>query len=58
MIGEAVLTALTDEYPKVCHTLMQQKLKNWTIPMLLPKRKVDQLIGRRLGLVNQPGLTG
>ena len=51
-IGEGVLTALTDESPKVCYTIVQQKLKNWTIPMLLPKRRVDQVIGKQLGLLN------
>ena len=50
-IGEAVHTALTVRRPKVLYTIAQQKFKNWTIPMLLPKRIVDRLIGKQLGLL-------
>lgn len=53
VIGEVVLTALTDECPKVCYTIVQQKLKNWTLPNLLPKRQVDRVIGKRFGLLGR-----
>ncbi len=49
-IGEAVHKALTVQKPKVLYTVVQQKFKNWTIPMHLPKRLLDRLIGKQLGL--------
>ncbi|WP_431263390.1 SDR family oxidoreductase [Roseateles chitinivorans] len=51
VIGQAVLTALTSTSPKVNYTVVKQKLKNWTIPMALPKRTVDAAIGKQLGLL-------
>ncbi len=50
-IGEAVHTALTVRKPKVCYTVVRQEFKNWTIPMHLPKRLLDRLIGKQLGLL-------
>ncbi len=49
-IGEAVHTALTVRKPKIVYTIVRQKLKNWTLPMLLPRRTLDRLIGKQLGL--------
>ena len=49
-IGEAVYTALTVRKPKVVYAIVQQKFKNWTLPMLLPRRVLDRLIGKQLGL--------
>ena len=51
-IGEAVYTALTARKPKVIYTVVKQKLKNWTLPMLLPRRTLDSLIAKQLGLNN------
>ncbi len=50
-IGEVVHAALTAHKPEVLYTVVQQKLKNWTIPMLLPRRLLDRLIGKQLGLL-------
>ena len=50
-IGEAVHTALTVRSPKVLYTIARQKFKNWTVPMLLPKRLLDRIIGKQLGLL-------
>ncbi len=50
-IGEAVHTALTVKNPAVRYAVVQQKLKNWTLPMRLPKRLIDRIIGKRLGLL-------
>jgi NAD(P)-dependent dehydrogenase (short-subunit alcohol dehydrogenase family) len=54
-IAEAVYKALTISRPKVNYTIVKQKLKNWTIPMLLPKRTVDRVIGKQLGLLPARG---
>ncbi len=50
-IGKAVHTALTAPKPKVCYVVVQQKFKNWTVPMHLPKRVLDRLIGKQTGLL-------
>ena len=50
-IGEAVHTALIVRKPQVSYTVVQQKFKNWTVPSHLPKRLVDRLIGKQLGLL-------
>ena len=48
-IGEVVLHALTTSKPRVRYPVVPNMLKNWIIPMLLPKRYVDKLIAKGLG---------
>ncbi len=50
-IGETVHTALTARKPPVSYTVVQGKFKNWTIPSHLPKRLLDRLMGKQLGLL-------
>ena len=50
-LGSAILKALTVKNPKVRYAVVPQRLQNWTIPQLLPKRFVDRLIGRNVGLL-------
>ena len=52
VVGQVVYKALSDSRPKVCYTVVKQKFKNWTLPMSLPKRTVDRLIAKQLGLVS------
>jgi NAD(P)-dependent dehydrogenase (short-subunit alcohol dehydrogenase family) len=54
-IGEVVHKALTDSFPKICYTVVKQKFKNWTLPMSLPKRTVDRIIAKQLGLSSPQG---
>ena len=54
-IGEAVHTALTVREPQVVYTIVRHKVKNWTLPMLLPRRPLDRLIGKQLGLGSHKG---
>jgi NAD(P)-dependent dehydrogenase (short-subunit alcohol dehydrogenase family) len=49
-IGETVYEALTTTSPKVRYAVVPGRLQNWTLPMLLPRRTVDRLIGSRLGI--------
>jgi short-subunit dehydrogenase len=49
-LGEAVYVALTAQRSKASYTLISQRFKNWTLPRLLPKRMVDKLIAKQLGL--------
>ncbi|HMU92188.1 MAG TPA: SDR family NAD(P)-dependent oxidoreductase [Anaerolineales bacterium] len=48
-IGEVVLHALTTPKPKVRYPVVPNMLKNWILPMLLPKRVFDNLIAKGLG---------
>ncbi len=48
-MGKLVLYVLTTPKPKVRYSIVAHKLKDWTIPRLLPKRMLDNLIARQLG---------
>lgn len=50
-IGQAVWRALSTANPKTRYAEVQNRLVNWTIPLLLPKRTVDRMIGAQLGLL-------
>ena len=52
-VGEIVLHALTASKPRVRYAVVPNALSSWFIPMLLPKRLVDAIIARRLGLRNK-----
>jgi hypothetical protein len=49
-IGRLVLKALTLPHPKVRYAITPQPLRNWMLNNL-PKRTVDRMIGKRLGLI-------
>lgn len=49
-IGAAVLQALTAPRPRVRYAVVPQRFRNWTLPRLLPRRLVDQMIARGLGI--------
>ena len=53
-IGRAIHEALTVNKPKARYAVVPQRFKNWTMPRLLPKRLLDRLIGKQLGLVKKP----
>ena len=50
VIGRAVHVALTAARPKVRYAAVPQRLANWILPMLLPKRVLDKIIGKQLEL--------
>lgn len=50
-IGQLILTVLTTEKPKARYAILRNRLSNWSIPRRLPKRMVDKIIGRQLGLL-------
>jgi hypothetical protein len=52
-IGRLVHRALTVRKPKVRYAAVAQRFKNWTLPMLLPKRVVDRAIAKQFGLVKK-----
>lgn len=51
VVGKAVYVALTARRPKVRYAVVPGKFKNWTMPRLLPKRVLDRLIGKQVGLL-------
>jgi hypothetical protein len=50
-IGKFVYQALTATHPSARYAVVPQRLKNWSIPTMLPKRVLDKFIGKQLGLV-------
>jgi NAD(P)-dependent dehydrogenase (short-subunit alcohol dehydrogenase family) len=50
-VGEVAYRALTAAKPNVRYAVVGNKLQDWTLPRLLPKRMVDRLIGRQTGLL-------
>jgi NAD(P)-dependent dehydrogenase (short-subunit alcohol dehydrogenase family) len=52
-IGEAVLHALVAPNPRVRYTVSPTPLQHW-LARNLPKRVVDRMVGRRLGLLPSP----
>ncbi len=50
-LGEVVAKALTTPKPKTRYLVAKKAFANVTIPGLLPKRRVDRLIGKQLGLL-------
>lgn len=48
-MGELILHTLTTPKPKVRYAIVAQKMQNWYIPRLLPKRFFDNLIAKQLG---------
>jgi NAD(P)-dependent dehydrogenase (short-subunit alcohol dehydrogenase family) len=51
-IGATVLAALTSARPRVRYAVVPQRFTNWTLPMLLPKRVLDKIISKRLGMTS------
>lgn len=49
-LGKAIHLALTTDKPKVRYAIVPGRLANWTIPQLLPKRFIDRLIAKNVGL--------
>jgi hypothetical protein len=50
-IGQVVLTALTTPRPKGRYAPVPGKLLDETLPGMLPRRLLDWLVGRQIGLV-------
>jgi NAD(P)-dependent dehydrogenase (short-subunit alcohol dehydrogenase family) len=53
-IAEIVHRALTVASPKTRYAAVPGKLKNWTIPRLLPDRVIDRVLAANLGLKPKP----
>lgn len=52
-LGRVIHKALTTAKPKVRYAVVPGRLQNWTIPQLLPKRFLDRMIGKAVGLTGK-----
>jgi NAD(P)-dependent dehydrogenase (short-subunit alcohol dehydrogenase family) len=52
-IGETIVQALTARSPRVRYAVVPQSFTNWIIPRLLPRRLVDAVLARNLGLARR-----
>jgi NAD(P)-dependent dehydrogenase (short-subunit alcohol dehydrogenase family) len=52
-LADAVYGALTAAKPKTRYAVVPQRLKNWTLPRLLPDRVVDKAIAKQMGFVKK-----
>ncbi len=50
VIGRTVWHALTTAKPHVRYAIVPNRLTNWIIPQLLPKRILDSLVARFMGI--------
>lgn len=55
IIGNLVLNILKAKKPKLRYAPVPKKFINWTLPHLLPKRFVQWLIAKQLGLLTKNG---
>ena len=49
-IGQTVWKALTAARPRTAYEVVPQALQNWVLPQRLPKRTLDRMIAKQLGL--------
>ena len=52
-LGEAIHLALTAAKPRARYAVLRNRFVNWTLPLLLPKRVLDRVIARALGLTRR-----
>jgi NAD(P)-dependent dehydrogenase (short-subunit alcohol dehydrogenase family) len=52
-LGEAIHHALTAPKPRARYAVLRNRFVNWTLPLLLPKRVLDRVIARALGLTRR-----
>jgi len=52
-VGGRIANIFEKRKPKTHYAIVPKKLKNWTIPRLMPHRMLDRLIGKGIGLLNK-----
>jgi hypothetical protein len=50
-LASTVYAALTAAKPKARYAVVPQRLKNWTLPRLLPDRMIDDAIAKQMGFI-------
>ncbi len=49
-LANKIINIFERKYPKTRYALVAEKFKNWTMPKMLPKRKVDTYLAKHLNL--------
>lgn len=49
-IAQAVLTAITTDKPRTRYPVVKGWVQNWLLPIVLPRRMIDRIMARELGL--------
>ncbi len=49
-VADLIWTALSTASPKVRYAIVPQPFMNWIVPRLLPRRMIDRLIAKKLGI--------
>lgn len=49
-IADRVFRAFSDAKPRFRYAIVPQRFMNWSLPRMLPARKVDEIVTKRLGL--------
>jgi len=49
-IADRVFKAFTEAKPRFRYAIVPQRFTNWSLPRMLPARKVDEIVTKRLGL--------
>ena len=52
-LAKTVYVALTAAKPKARYAVVPQRLKNWTLPRILPTRMLDAAIAKQMGLIKK-----
>ncbi len=52
-LARTVYLALTAARPKARYAVVPQRLKNWTLPRILPTRTLDAAIAKQMGLIKK-----
>ncbi len=52
-VGEVIATALTASKPRTRYEVVKGRFANSVVPSLLPRRLLDRIIGRQIGLLPQ-----
>jgi NAD(P)-dependent dehydrogenase (short-subunit alcohol dehydrogenase family) len=52
-LGRVIHHVLTVAKPKVRYAVVPNRLKDWTIPMVLPRRLLDRIMAKQLGMAKK-----
>lgn len=57
-VGSVVYKALTSRHPKVRYAVVPNYWSGWWLPTHLPKRRIDRIFGKNLGLLRKERIPG
>ena len=52
-LAKTIYVALTAAKPKIRYAVVPQRFKNWTLPRLLPTRRLDAAIAKQMGFIKK-----